>query len=128
MKQYLVVGDGVAGARAAMKIKEVDPKAEIRIFTEEAFPFYYRVRFPELVAGEVSIKEIIIHGKEFYQNKGISLHLEEKIIEAYPERREVISQKGTTYPYDFLLLATGGYAFVPPIKGVEKKGSLPFGP
>ncbi|OGP89255.1 MAG: hypothetical protein A2156_07215 [Deltaproteobacteria bacterium RBG_16_48_10] len=122
MKQHLVVGDGVAGARAALKIKEVDPKAEIRIFTEEAFPFYYRVRFPELVAGEVSIKEIIIHTKEFYQNKGISLHLEEKIIEAYPERREVISQKGMTYPYDSLLLATGGYAVVPPIKGVEKRG------
>ena len=46
MKRYLIVGDGVAGARAAIKIKETDPKAEVHLFTEEAFPFYYRVRFP----------------------------------------------------------------------------------
>ena len=76
MKRCLIVGNGVAGARAALKIKETDPKAEVRIFTEEAFPFYYRVRFPELVGGEASIKDIVIHSKEFYQSKGISLHLE----------------------------------------------------
>ena len=32
------------------------------------------------------------------------------------------SQKGKTYAYDLLLMATGGNAFVPPIKGTEKKG------
>ncbi len=122
MKRCVVVGDGVAGARAAVKIKETDPKAEVLIFTDEAFPFYYRVRFPELVGGEVSVKDILIHSKEFYQSKGISLRLEEKITGVHPGNREVISQKGATYPYDSLLMATGGYAFVPAIRGVEKKG------
>jgi len=122
MKRYLIVGDGVAGSRAAMKIKETDPEGEIHLFTEEAFPFYYRVRFPELVAGEVSLKDIIIHSREFYQNKGISLYLEERITGGSPEKKEVVSEKGKRYPYDLLLIATGGYAFVPPIKGVEKKG------
>jgi nitrite reductase (NADH) large subunit len=122
MKRCLIVGNGVAGARAALKIKETDPKAEVRIFTDEAFPFYYRVRFPELVGGEASIKDIVIHSEEFYQSKGISLHLEEKITEVHPEVREALSRKGLTYPYDLLLVATGGDAFVPPIKGVEKKG------
>ena len=122
MKRYLIVGDGVAGSRAAMKIKEADPGGEIHLFTEEAFPFYYRVRFPELVGGEVSLKDILIHSREFYQNKGISLYLEEQITGGNPEKKEVVSEKGRNYPYDLLLIATGGYAFVPPIKGVEKKG------
>jgi nitrite reductase (NADH) large subunit len=122
MKRYVIVGDGVAGARGAIKIKETDPKGEVHLFTEEAFPFYYRVRFPEMVAGEVSIKDLIIHSKEFYQNKGISLYLEEKITRVQPEKKEVISEKGKAYSYDRLLLATGGYAFVPPIKGIEKRG------
>ena len=100
MKRCLIVGNGVAGARAALKIKETDPNAEVRIFTDEAFPFYYRVRFPELVGGEASIKDIVIHSKEFYQSKGISLHLEEKITEVHPARREAMSRKGVTYPYD----------------------------
>jgi len=39
MKRYLIIGDGVAGARAAVKIRESDPKGEIRIFTDEAYHF-----------------------------------------------------------------------------------------
>lgn len=122
MKRYLIIGNGVAGARAAVRIREKDLEGEIHIFTGEAYPFYYRVRFPEMVAGEVTIKEITIHTKEFYQGKNISLHLEESIIQVHPEKKEVLSKKGHTYSYDFLLVATGGNAFVPPIQGNEKKG------
>ncbi len=122
MKRYLIVGNGVAGARAAVKIRETDPNGEIHIFTEEAYPFYYRVRFPESVAGEVDFKNLIIHTKDYYQSKGISLHLEERITGGNLSKKEISGEKGKNYPYDCLLIATGGYAFVPPIKGVEKKG------
>ena len=124
MKRYVIVGDGVAGARAAIKIRETDPKGEIHIFTEEAYPFYYRVRFPELIAGEISPQDIIIHDDEYYRDRNISLHLEERITRGNLEKREVVSEKGRIYPYDLLLVATGGYAFVPPIKGIEKEGVL----
>src|SRR4030043_404784 len=122
MKRYLIVGNGVAGARAAVRIIERYPEGEIHMFTEEAYPFYSRVRFPEMVAGEVAIKEITIHTKEFYQGKNISLHLEEPVVEVRPGKKEVLSKQGKTYSYDCLLIATGGNAFVPPIKGTEKKG------
>jgi len=122
MKGYLIVGNGVAGARAAVKIRETDQKGDIHIFTEEAYPFYYRVRFPEYVAGELTLQNLTIHTQEWYQSKGISIHLEEPITEVNVHKKEVTSQKGKTYAYDFLLLATGGHAFVPPIKGTEKKG------
>ena len=122
MKRYLIIGNGVAGARAAVKVREMDPEGEIHIFTEEAYPFYYRVRFPELVGGEVGIKEITIHTQEFYQSKKISLHLGEPVVEVHPDRKEIVSKQGMTYAYDVLLMATGGNAFVPPIEGKEKKG------
>ncbi len=122
MKRYLIVGNGVAGARAAVKIRETDPKGDTHIFTEEAYPFYYRVRFPEYVAGELTIQNLTIHTPEWYQSKGISIHLEEPITEVNVQKKEVTSQKGKTYAYDFLLIATGGHAFLPPIKGTEKKG------
>jgi nitrite reductase (NADH) large subunit len=122
MKRYLIVGNGVAGARAAAKIREADQKGEIHIFTEEAYPFYYRVRFPEYVAGEVTIQNLTIHTKEWYQSKEILIHLEEGVNEVNVPQKKVTSQKGKTYVYDLLLMATGGNAFVPPIKGTEKKG------
>jgi len=122
MKRYLIIGNGVAGARAAIKIRERDPEGEIHIFTGEAYPFYYRVRFPEMVGGGVTIKDITIHTREFYQGKKISLHLEEPIVEVRPGKREAISELGKTYSYDLLLMATGGNAFVPPLEGNDKKG------
>ena len=122
MKRYLIIGNGVAGARAAVKIREADQKGEIHIFTEEAYPFYYRVRFPEFMAGEVTIQNLTIHTKEWYQSKGISIHLEEPITEVNVQKKEVTSEQGKNYAYDLLLMATGGNPFVPPIKGREKKG------
>lgn len=122
MKRYLIVGNGVAGARAAVKIRETDQKGDIHIFTEEDYPFYYRVRFPEYVAGELTLQNLFIHTQEWYQSKGISMHLEEPITEVNVQKKEVTSRKGKTYAYDSLLMATGGHAFVPPIKGTEKKG------
>jgi len=122
MKRYLIIGNGVAGARAAVKIREADQKGEVHIFTDEAYPFYYRVRFPEYVAGEVTIQNLTIHTKEWYQSKEISIHLEEPIGEVNIPKKEVISKKGKTYAYDLLLMATGGNAFIPLIKGTEKKG------
>jgi len=122
MKRYLIVGNGVAGARAAVKIREADPKGEVHIFTGEAYPFYYRVRFPEYVAGEVTIQNLTIHTREWYQSKEIAIHLEEGITEVNAQKKEVTSQKGKNYTYNHLLMATGGNAFVPPIKGTEKKG------
>lgn len=122
MKRYLIIGDGVAGARAAVRIRETDPKGEIQIFTEEAYPFYYRVRFPEMVAGEVTVKDITIHTKDWYQSRGITLHLEEPVAEVHSGKKEILSKQGGIYAYDSLLMATGGTAFVPSIKGVEKRG------
>jgi nitrite reductase (NADH) large subunit len=122
MKRYLIIGNGVAGARAAVRIRERDPQGEIHIFTKEAYPFYYRVRFPEFIAGEVTIKEITIHTEAFYQNKKISLHLREPVVEVHPDKKEILSKQGMTYSYDFLLMATGGQAFVPPVLGNEKQG------
>ncbi len=122
VKRYLIVGNGVAGARAAVKIRERDTEGEIHIFTEEAYPFYYRVRFPELIAGEVNPKDLTIHTPEFYRARGIDLHLEESVVEILPDRREAVTRSGKSYPYDVLLMATGGVPFVPAIRGREKAG------
>jgi hypothetical protein len=61
MKRYLIVGDGVAGAWASVKIREMDSEGEVTLLTEEAYFFYYWVRFLELVAGDVEIKDLLIH-------------------------------------------------------------------
>ena len=43
MKRYLIIGNGVAGTTAAEHIRQQDDTGEITIFTDENFPFYYRL-------------------------------------------------------------------------------------
>ena len=54
MRQYLIIGNGVAGTTAAESIRKQDPEGTITVVTEEEIPFYYRIRLNEYISGDVS--------------------------------------------------------------------------
>jgi nitrite reductase (NADH) large subunit len=118
----IIIGNGVAGTTAAETIRKTDPAGEIKIFTDEAFPFYSRIRLMEFLAGELDLPKLQILSNNWYDEQKINLFLNTKIVEVDKDQKEVVTQSGKRYPYDKLLLATGGYSFVPPIKGAEKQG------
>jgi len=122
MRRYVIVGNGVAGTTAAENIRELDGDGKIDILTDESTLFYTRIRLPDYIAGEVEKEELILHKPQWYQERGIEVHLEESVHEIDPEKREIQTTKGTTCPYDRLLLATGSHSFVPPVKGADKGG------
>ncbi len=119
---YIIIGNGVAGTTAAETIRKTDPAGEIKIFSDEAFPFYSRIRLMEYLAGELEMPKLQIRSNAWYDAQKIQLLLNTKIKEIDKDRKEVVTQSGERYAYDKLLLATGGYSFVPPIKGAEKPG------
>jgi len=47
----------------------------------------------------------------------VELHRETEITEIHPGEKTVFSRLGNRFPYDELLLACGGYSFIPPIPG-----------
>ena len=57
MKKYIIIGNGVAGATAAEKIRKTDAQGKIKVFSRRAEPFYYRPRLPEYMAGEAGLKD-----------------------------------------------------------------------
>ncbi len=122
MRRYIIVGNGVAGTTAAERIRENDGEGEIDIFTDEPVPYYTRIRLPEFLAGVAEERDLVLHGESWYRERGLRLRLGEAIEEVDPEAREVRSARGKRYGYDRLLLATGGYSFIPPIQGVGKEG------
>ncbi|MBI5606337.1 MAG: NAD(P)/FAD-dependent oxidoreductase [Deltaproteobacteria bacterium] len=119
---YIIIGNGVAGTTAAETIRKTDPAGEIKIFSDEAFPFYSRIRLMEYLAGELEMPKLQIRSNAWYDAQKIQLLLNTKIKEIDKDRKEVVTRSGERYAYDKLLLATGGYSFVPPIKGAEKPG------
>ncbi len=124
MTVYLIVGNGAAGNAAAESIRKYDPDGPLHIFSRENVPFYYVPALPEYVAGEKDLSKIIIHDRPWYAQHRIDLHLETEITAIDPREKLATTDKGRQFPYDKLLLATGGYSFVPPIKGADLPGVM----
>lgn len=119
--RYIVVGCGVAGATACQAIRETDPKGEIILFTEETYPFYSRMRLPEVVSSNVPPERLVLRGPAWFEEKAVLFHPGEGVKQLSLEPLGVVSSHGE-YRADKLLLATGGYSFIPPIPGVHLHG------
>ena len=122
MKDYLIIGNGVAGTTAAENIRKIDNEGHITIVTDENLPFYYRVRLNEYISGDISEKDLIVRKDQWYKDRNIDLELRTRIAGAGPKEKVVITEDGRKYPYNCLLVATGSHSFIPPIKGSEKPG------
>ncbi len=121
-QRYVIVGNGVAGVTAARTIAAADPGAEIQMFSAEPYPYYSRPRLWEYLAGTIGLEDLYFYPPEWYERRGIHVHLGRAVARLDLAHREVLLADGTAVPYDRLLLATGARSFVPPIAGADKKG------
>ncbi len=117
-----IVGSGVAGVTAARTIRENDPKANISIYTDEKHLYYPRPRLYEVLSGEAKPREIYMFSEQWYEKRGIKVHLNKKVVGIETAKKHLLLENGSRVNYDRLLLANGAHPFVPPIKGVEKTG------
>lgn len=120
--KYLIIGNGVAGTTAAATIRKLDASGEITILSDELTPFYSRIRLIEYLAGEAGEKDIVIYKDEWYEKNDIRLVLNAFVSEIDKDHKQVVTSGNERFEYDRLLLATGGFSFVPPIPGSDRKG------
>lgn len=122
MTTYLIIGNGAAGNAAAQAIRRYDPEGTIHIFSRDKHPFYYVPALPDYLAGEKQLSQFTIHALDWYEKNRLDLHLDTEITRIDPDQKVAETRQGEQYSYDKLLLATGGYSFVPPIKGSDTEG------
>jgi len=122
MTTYLIIGNGVAGNAAAENIRKHDPEGKIVIFSPESRPFYYVPALPSFLAGEKAADQIILHQQSWYDQRRIDLYLDTRVTQIDAAQKFVETDQGERFPFDKLLLATGGNSFVPPIKGADSAG------
>jgi nitrite reductase (NADH) large subunit len=122
MANHLIIGNGVAGTTAAENIRKLDKTGKITIVTEESTPFYYRMRLPDFVSGDLAEDKLSAKKDQWYKDQGMELKLQTRIQGADPGKKTVSTQSGLEIPYDRLLIATGSRSFIPPMKGSDKKG------
>jgi len=120
--RVIIVGNGLAGTIAAKTLRELDKNVQIDIFTEEKYHYYPRPNLIEFLAGKLSYEKIFAFPEKWYTEQKINVQLRKPVTRISPDSREVEIVGGEKEKYEFLILASGSLAFVPPIKGAEKEG------
>ena len=122
MAQYLIIGNGIAANSAAESIRKTDAQGKIIMFSRENYNFYYIPGLPEYLAGEKELRNMTIHNDQWYLDNNIDLYLDTEVTGVDPSGKTITTGNDKKFTYDKLLIATGGYSFVPPIEGTENEG------
>jgi NAD(P)H-nitrite reductase large subunit len=104
----VIVGNGAAGTYCAEALRKTDPNAEITLFTDEPYPLYNRVALPPFLRGKTPAQKVFLRTLEWHEKMGIKLHLSTRVERVDTAGRTVTTAAGDEYPYDALLVATGG--------------------
>lgn len=121
--KIVIIGNGMVGYKFCEKlIAKCRPgQFQIVVFAEETRPAYDRVHLSEYFAGKTA-DDLSLATSDWYSSNQIKLHLADPVQHIDRSNKTVRSFSGISETYDYLMLATGSAAFVPPIPGIEKEG------
>ncbi|MDP4265151.1 MAG: nitrite reductase large subunit NirB [Bacteroidota bacterium] len=121
--KIVIIGNGMVGHKLCEKLiaRNSQQSLELVVFGEDTRPAYDRVHLSEFFAGK-SARDLELAGYDWYAEHHIKLYTGDPIRSIDPATKTIHSHLGLTENYDYLILATGSAAFVPPIPGVEKEG------
>ena len=120
-RKLVVVGNGMAGARA---VEEVLARGggdlfDIVMFGDEPYGNYNRIMLSNILSGQQDYSEIYLNPLDWYAENGITLHAGARVEEIDRFGKYVVAANGVREEYDYLLIATGSRAFMPPIPGLH---------
>ena len=106
-RRYIIVGNGFAGTTAAEQLRKLDPTGSITMFADEPYPLYNRIALPPFLRKQVIEAKVIIRDLAWHEKHAINLRLSTRV-ESINEVEKTVFAGGREWPYDALLVATGG--------------------
>src|ERR1700737_1996530 len=118
----LVVGNGMAGARAIEEIltRGGGENFTITVFGDEPYGNYNRILLSNVLAGSDDTSEIYLNPTDWYADNRIDLRAGVRVIRIDRFAHLVYADDGSVLRYDKLILATGSRSFFPLMKGLRK--------
>ncbi|HET6310024.1 MAG TPA: FAD-dependent oxidoreductase [Candidatus Nitrosotalea sp.] len=119
-RRYVVIGNGIAGQTCAEELRKLDADASIVMIAAERHPLYNRVALPRYLRGQVRREKVLMRTVEDYAARGLDIHFETWATEIDARTKVVRTNRGQEFPYDALLIATGGRPKPPPWPGSDQ--------
>lgn len=121
--RLLIIGNGIAGLSAAETFRKNDPDSEILMLSHEPYLTYQRIKLSHVLGEpEFTDESLLVKPASWYETQKIEVKLNTEVTKIDFEAKQVHLADGSALSYDKLLLATGGHAFMPPVKGADKQG------
>jgi len=126
-KNIVVVGNGMVGHKflELMVQKDVSQEWNLVTFCEETRVAYDRVNLSGYFSGKTAADLTLVE-PGYYQDNNIEIHIGDRVVAIDRDNKTVTSANGVKVSYDKLILATGSYPFVPPIKGNDSPGTFVY--
>jgi NAD(P)H-nitrite reductase large subunit len=106
-RRYVIIGNGFAGTTCAEQLRKIDASASITMFADEPYPLYNRIALPPLLRKQVAEAKVIIRDVAWHEKHAIDLRLGTRV-EKIDHEGKTVTAAGKEWPYDALLVATGG--------------------
>ena len=120
---FVIVGGGLAGAKAAEALRDNDFDGHIMLCCEEDHLPYERPPLSkEYLAGKKSLSDFTVHTSDWYRDHSVDLKLGTRVSSLEPAAHTIGLPDDATVSYDKLLLATGSASRRPPIPGSDAAG------
>ncbi|MDD6189031.1 MAG: FAD-dependent oxidoreductase [Clostridiales bacterium] len=119
MRQYVIIGNGVAAVGCIEGIRGFDTEGKITVVSEEEHAVYCRPLISYYLEGKTDLERMKYRGDDFYEKMGCEVIYGKKAVGIDSDGKNVILSDGTKLPYTQVCVAAGSSPFVPPFAGLE---------
>ena len=123
MTDHVIVGASLAGASAAIAIREQDAEVNVVLIgAEDGWPYERPPLSKGYLRGAVPVEKLLVRPPSFYEAQRIDTMFGARVTRIDSSRRIVYVEDGRRVPYDALLIATGAHNRQAHIAGIGLEG------
>lgn len=119
MKQYVIIGNGVAATGCVEGIRSADREGKITVISGENRPVYCRPLISYYLEGKATPEKMNYRSEDFAEKMNCEILYGRQAVQLQKDTKTVVLDDGTVLPYDQVCIATGSVPFVPPFAGLD---------
>ena len=119
MKNYVIIGNGVAATGCIEGIRSVDKDSKITVISAENYPVYCRPLISYYLEEKTTLQKMNYRPCDFYDENGCEVIYGKSAVSVDKDKKNVVLDDGCEIAYDSLCVASGSSPFIPPFAGLD---------